>query len=231
MGLGEMLEEMNKNRPQPGPHFNGLSPTGRGLIAQAKASWWARQKAAAANDAMAAAAREIANAQVNLQTMPLNQLGDLAARLRREIIQDAQCAELVAAGILSPKRGAEALVANRLRDAVGAPPQIEVSDAEVRKLACDRMGETRCSVPCYSARRHVEKAPKKSKEWERPQDDLASPAMPFWLVKGEKQNTRSTVAMETSVPSGSLVERANAHLRPRWKNAELRAELRAKLPG
>ena len=205
MGLRKTLEEMNKNRPQPGPHFNGLSPTGGDPTL---------------NGAMKlrqAQAQAQANAQVNLQTMPLNQLGDLATRLRREIIQDAQDAELVAAGILSPKRGAEALAANRLRDAVGAPPQIEVSDAEVRKLACDRMGETRCSVPCYSARRHVEKKLKNSREWKPATDAHYIPAMPFWLVKGEKQNTRSTVAMETSVPSGSLVERANAHLRPRWK--------------
>lgn len=163
--------------------------------------------------------------KADLQTPSLY---DVAARYNLNPADIRRAQELIANGIWTVQQAMDALIigsggvkagkagilAQPFPKAPPAPPP--PTPAELRATKCNRMGEYRCSVPCYSARRHVEAEAKPKRDWKHATD--VATKMPFWMtqVPGIPVLVASTVIGIPSIGKGKI-EHQNAHLRPRWR--------------
>lgn len=228
MGLKSMLDEMNKNRPQAGEHFNALNPTGGSPRGNAYA-------AATCN----AQARGLVSREAILLDLERNraQIEMAAAHgvLAREATARADAVRGRMAGfadrVAKQMASRPGLTSRETADALAIDRGFSVTSetlAEQRRLACDRMGETRCSTRCYTACRHVEPEPKKARYgrygakdqvgWVAKLPNTMARDIPLVEIEGVGRVMSACSALPDPPSRGyGKVEHENAHLRPRWR--------------
>jgi hypothetical protein len=232
-----MLDQMNKNRPQAGNQFNAMNPTGGQVMAGNQAAV-SNQAAGAANIKAGLHAmhdqtfREANSAAARAATQ--QQIAAIQSQFARGLMtwQDyitnrAAQAQLDHAEMARAATAHAQIIAARMQLDRGNVVTSEMM-AEQRKMACDRMGEPRCSTRCYTARRHVEPEPKKTKTgWRRAQDQMGWVAklpntmardIPTVEIEGAGRIMSACSALPDPPSRGyGKVEHENAHLRPRWR--------------